>query len=138
MSNFEIFAHGESFVPNDYLSSTKLKIDRIWHKGEAGHYHPKSSGVAIHLGNGYELNVIEQELIAINYLTKYNDELKELGYYSGVSTFILGLQYHLKIDESITGFCMGPTKELMECALRVGIVPTFYVTLEHECEYEIE
>ena len=50
MNEFRLFAHGVTFDPDDYLASAPLKFDGVWHKGEAGHNHPKSSGVFKVLG----------------------------------------------------------------------------------------
>jgi hypothetical protein len=135
MNHFELFAHGVSFDPKEYLASTKLVFDKVWYKGEEGHDHPKSSGVGKSLGNGPSLPIFEQERIAIEYLVKNNHELKSLANFPGVTTFILGLQYHIELDESTIGFCMGPSHKLMKCALDLGIDPTYYVTIDHQCEH---
>ena len=138
MNHFELFAHGVSFDPREYLASTEMIFDRVWYKGEDGYDHPKSSGVAKVLGDGISLNVYEQERIAIEYLINNSQELKALSKFPGVTTFVLGLQYHIELDEGTIGFCMGPSQRLMKCALEVGIDPTYYVTLDHKCEFNRE
>ena len=68
--------------------------------------------------------------MAIEYLSTNQEALKELANYSGVTSFILGLQYQIDLDESVVGFCMGPSKQLMKYALDIGITLTFFVSLE--------
>jgi hypothetical protein len=138
MNHFELFAHGVLFDPREYLASTKIIFDRVWNKGEDGYGHPKSSGVAKVLGDGISLTVFEQERIAIEYLIDNYQELKALSKFPGVTTFVLGLQYHVEVDEGLMGFCMGPSHRLMKCALEIGIDPTYYVTLDHKCRFDGE
>lgn len=135
MNEFRIFAHGEYFDPDAYLLSTLLKLDGKWHKGESGHDHPKSSGVFKILGDGLKLTISKQEIIAIDYISKNREALKALAKFPGVTTFILGLQYHIELEPGLVGFCMGPSAQLMKYALDIGFSPTFYVSLGsgHEC-----
>ena len=134
MNEFRLFAHGEAFDPDAYLASTTLKFDGVWHKGESGHDHPKSSGVFKVLGDGRTVPTVEQELIAIDYLTANREPLKVLAREPGVTTFILGLQYHIELAEGTIGFCLVPSTRLMSLALDIGIEPAYYVTIDSRKE----
>jgi|GEM_PF-5436835 len=130
MNEFQLFAHGVEFDPDAYLSISPLNFDGVWHKGESGYDHPKSSGVFKVLGDGCTLPIFEQEQIAIEYLSANRDALKALAQHPHVTTFNLGLQYHIVLDATIVGFCMGPSAQLMWHCLDIGITPTYYVTLD--------
>src|SRR5262245_61275935 len=135
MNEFRLFAHGVEFDPDAYLASAPLKFDGVWRKGESGHDHPKSSGVVKVLGDGRTVPTCEQERIAIEYLSANREALKALAQHPQVTTFILGLQYHLVLDGNTIGFCMGPSARLMRHCLDIGISPTYYVTLDREREW---
>lgn len=126
INEFRLFAHGIAFDPDAYLATTTLKFDGVWLKGELRHDHPKSSGVFKVLGDGPTLPIFEQERIAITYLSVNREALQVLARTPGVTTFILGLQYHIKLEEGTVGFAMGPSAPLMRLALEIGISPTFY------------
>jgi hypothetical protein len=130
MNHFGIFAHGESFDPDVFLAATTIWVDEVWHRGDKGHGHPRSNGVRKVLGDGSTTPLYEQERIAIDYIAANRDGLKALAQAPGVTTFILGLQCHIVLDESTVGFCMRPSAGLMSRALDIGIEPTFYVTLD--------
>lgn len=130
MNHFGIFAHGESFDPDAFLAATTLRFDEVWHRGDRRPGHPASNGVRKVLGDGLTIPLHEQERIATDYIVANRDGLKALAQAPGVTTFILGLQYHIVLDESTVGFCMGPSAGLMSRALDIGIEPTFYVTLD--------
>src|SRR5687767_3867650 len=134
MNEFRLFAHGETFDPDAYLASTTLKFDGVWHKGESGHNHPKSSGVFKVLGDGRTVPIVEQELIAIDYLTANREALKVLARVPGVTTFILGLQYHIEPEEGTIGFCLLPSTRLMSLVLDIGIEPAYYVKIDSRKE----
>jgi hypothetical protein len=134
MNEFRLFAHGETFDLDAYLASTTLKFDGVWHKGESGHEHPKSSGVFKVLGDGRTVLIVEQELIAIDYLTANREALKVLAREPGVTTFILGLQYHIELEEGTIGFCLLPSARLMSLAIEIGIEPAYYVTIDSRKE----
>jgi len=138
MNEFRLFAHGVAFDSDAYLAAAPLKFDGVWHKGEAGNDHPKSSGVFKVLGDGRTLPIVEQEQIAIEFLSANREALKALATYRGVTTFILGLQYHIELGEDTIGFCIGPSLRLMWHALDIGIEPTYYVTLDKRQEQESE
>jgi hypothetical protein len=127
MNEFRLFAHGVAFDPEAYLSEAALKFDGVWHKGEAGNDHPKSSGVFKVLGDGRTVPIIEQEQIAIEFLSANRKALKALATYPGVTTFILGLQYHIELCEGTIAFCLGPSARLMSHAVDIGIAPIYYV-----------
>jgi hypothetical protein len=135
MNEFRLFAHGVDFDPESFLASTSLQFDGVWHKGESGHDHPKSSGVFKVLGDGLTVPVWEQERIAIDFLSANRAALKALAQHPQVTTFILGLQYYIELDGNTVGFCMGPSAGFMRLCLDIGISPTYYVTLDREREW---
>ena len=128
MNEFRIFALGDVFDPDAYLASAPLKFDGLWRKGESGRGHPKSSGVFKTLGDGLTIPLLEQEGIAIEYLSENREALKALARHPQVTYFSLGLQYYLQAN--VVGFCMGPTARLMQLCVDIGILPTYYVTLD--------
>jgi hypothetical protein len=66
-NHFEVFAHGEAFDPDAYLSTAPLKFDGVWRKGESNvPNHPKSSGVFKTLGDGLTLPLFEQAIDKID------------------------------------------------------------------------
>jgi hypothetical protein len=136
INEFRLFAHGKAFNPQAFLETTTLNFDGVWHKGELGHDHPKSSGIFKILGDGPTVPLEEQEQIAIDYLSANHDALKLLAQAPGVTTFILGLQYQVKLEENITGFAIGPSAPLMSLALDIGIAPTYYIMLERKEAWE--
>lgn len=130
MNEFRLFAHGVDFDVDAYLATAPLKFDGVWRKGESGHNHPKSNGVFKLLGDGRTVPIFEQERIAIEYLSANRDGLKALSRNPQVTTFILGLQYHILLESDIIGFSMGLSAELMRNCLDVGISPMYYVTFD--------
>ena len=138
MSGFQLFAHGEAFDVDGYLATASLEFDGAWCKGKSGLDQPKSNGVFKVLGDGRTLSIFEQERIAIEYLSINRGELKALAQNPEVTTFILGLQYHIELQVNTIGFSMGPSALLMWHALEIGVSPTYYVTLNRKPETEIE
>ena len=136
MNEFRVFAHGQSFNPDEYLKTAPIEFDGVWHKGEEGRDHPKSSGVYKVLGDGQKLTILQQQEIATKFLKDNRDALRALAQHPEITTFVLGLQYHIELDESIIGFCMSPSNLLMNHALDIGIRITFYVTLDRKQEWE--
>jgi len=134
MNEFRLFAHGVDLDADACMASTPLKFDGVWHKGESGHNHPKSSGVFKVLGDGLKVPLFEQEKIAIEFLSANRDALKSLANYPGVTTFILGLQYHIELNPGTIGFSMGPSALLMWHCLGIGVSPTYYVSLDRQRE----
>jgi hypothetical protein len=129
-SEFRLFAHGVNFDADAYVASTPLRFDGVWHKGENGADHPKSSGVFKTLGDGLKVPLDEQEEIAIEYLSTNRDELKVLAQHPDVKTFILGLHCHIELEPSIDGFSLGPSSSLMWHALDIGVRVNFYISLD--------
>ena len=138
MTEFRLFAHGVEFDPDACLASSRLPFDGVWRKGESGHDRPKSSGVFKVLGDGRTVPTSEQERIAIEYLAASREALKALARHPQVTTFILGLQYHIVLGVDTLGFCMGPSARLMWHCLDIGISPTYYVTLDREREWAMK
>src|SRR5262249_49464062 len=125
MNEFHLFAHGEAFDVDAFLQASTLRPDYVWRRGDQRRYacvesRHETSGVEFVLGNGLVVPFPEQEQIAIAYLKAHRDELRALAQFPGVETFILGLQYVCELDESIVGFCMGPSAILMWHALDIG------------------
>lgn len=52
--------------------------------------------------------------------------------------FIVGLQYHVELDESTIRFCVVPSAGLLSLALDIGISPTYYVTLDRPQARNVE
>jgi hypothetical protein len=136
MNDFRIFAHGPEFNPDAYVVTSRLTFDGVWRKGETGHDHPKSSGLFKVLGDGQALPLSEQQRIAIEYLSSNQNALKELARHPEVTTFILGLQYHIGLDDCTIGFCLGPSELLMRQCLDIGISPLFYVSLDRQRDWD--
>jgi hypothetical protein len=129
MNDFRLFAHGVAFDPDAYLASAPLKFDGVWHKGETGRDHPKSSGVFKILSDEGALPIVEQERIAIEFLSTNREALEALAAFPGVTTFILGLQYDIELDEGTIGLCLVPSALLMRHAMDIGIELTYYVRI---------
>ncbi|HET9409991.1 MAG TPA: hypothetical protein VFO39_22330 [Candidatus Sulfotelmatobacter sp.] len=120
---FHIIAHGDKFDVDAFMATSSLRPDYAWRRGPSG-----TSGIELFLGDGRQINLPDQEDIAIEYLTTHRDELRVLAEFPGVDTFILGLVWICKPEH--TGFCVGPSAELMRHALDVGILPFYYVTID--------
>jgi hypothetical protein len=134
VNSFTIFAHGEQFDVDAYLSSPALRPNKVWRRGDSKsvgceELHP-TSGIEFILGDGISIPFLKQERIAIAFLDANRNELKDLGGRPGVETFILGLQYRASFDSSVLGFGFGPSTQLMRRCLDIGIEPYYYVELE--------
>lgn len=143
VSEFRVFAHGETFDVDAFLATTTLRPDYVWRCGDQQRHScmeskHETSGVEFVLGDGTQLPLGEQEKIAIEYLSANREALKTLAGYPGVTTFVLGLQYYMELYPGDIGFCMGPSALLMWHALDVGIELTFYVTLDRRREWDTE
>ena len=138
-NEFRIFAHGQSFDVDAFVGMTSLRPDYVWRRGDQRRYacieskHP-TSGVEFVLGDGRVVPVLDQEQIAFNYIEEHRHELRTLAQFPGVETFILGIQYICELDEGIIGFCLAPSRRLMQHALDVGIEPNYYVGLNRPNE----
>ena len=135
MNHFTLFAHGEAFDVDAYVSKTSLRFDHVWRRGDQRRYacvpskHP-TSGVERVLGDGSAIPLPQQQDIAVEFLSQNRRALLELAGQPGVDTFVLGLHYEIKLREGIVGVCMGPSDELMKLALDLRIKPNFYVVLD--------
>jgi hypothetical protein len=143
MNEFRLFAHGQRFDVDAFLASTTLRPDRVWRRGDQRRYaciesRHDTSGLELTIGDGRAIALPEQERIAIAYLTTHRDELRALAGFTGVDTFILGLQYRTAFESNVTGFCLAPSAQLMRHCLDVGCVPVYYVTLDRRPELETE
>jgi hypothetical protein len=143
MNEFRLFAHGAAFDVDAFLGATTLRPDYVWRRGDQRRYacvesrHP-TGGVEFVLGDGLTVPLPEQERIALAYLRAHPDELRALGQFPGVDTFILGLQYHMKLGGGVAGFSLGPSPSLMWHCLDIGVRPVYYVTLDRRKEWGIE
>jgi len=138
MNYFKVLAHGEQFDVDAYLGNAALRPDFVWRRGDLRRYttdsrHP-TAGVEFILGDGQNVPLPEQQGVAVAYLSSNHEALKDLAARPGVTTFILGLQYHMKLTSGILGFSLGPSRRLMQHALEVGITPTFYVSFDRAIE----
>ena len=79
------------------------------------------------LGTGRQTGLIDQEDAAVTYLNTHKEKLKALACFPGVNTFILGLVWICIPEQSV--FSVGPSVELMQPALDIGIFPS--VLLHH-------
>lgn len=120
---FHIFAHGETYDVDAFLASSTLHSDFVWHRGPHS-----TSGIEIFLGDGRKIRLVDQTEIAMAYLQTHRDELKALARFPGVDAFILGLVWICK--PTTTGFCLGPSFQLMQHGLDIGIRPRYYGTID--------
>jgi hypothetical protein len=134
MNEFRLFAHGVSFDPDSYLADAPLTFDGVWRRGESDHDHPASSGVFKVLGDGTSLPDLDQERIAIEYLSTNRQGLKELAQYPGVTTFILGLQRQMVLESNTLGIVLSPSAQLMRLCLDIGVSLAYYCTFDRENE----
>jgi hypothetical protein len=134
-NQFILFAHGEEFDVDAFLARTPLTFDKVWRRGDQRNVcvesHHETSGVQMTLGDGRTIRMPQQQAMACQFLVDNRDALRELGSWPGADHRIIGLQYHIELDTSIGGFCMGPSSRLMAAALEVGFRPTYYVTIDH-------
>lgn len=135
MNEFSITTHGDNWNVDEYLKNSKLKFSSIWHRndkrgceGFGYDFHP-TSGVDISLGDGYALELDEQEEIAFKFITDKFDELKELTSSENNVYRILGFQYNIEVYENLAGFCMSVSDELTQLSLDVGLGVNFYVNV---------
>jgi hypothetical protein len=130
-NEFRIFAHGDDFDVDSYLTTSTLHPDHVRRRRPQG---LRTTGVAFALGDGLSLRIFDQEKIAIAYLKEHKNELLALARHSGVETFILGLQYVCRVAKPHDGFCLSHSVELLWHALEIGVRPVFYVTLDRTQE----
>ena len=143
MNQFRIFAHGEAFDIDAFLSTTTLRPDYVWRRGDQRRFaciesRQPTSGIEFVLGDGQQIPFCEQDRIAIEYLSANREELKALARFPGVTAFMLGLQYDFELRAGTIAFTMRLSELLMRHVLDVGIEPVFYVTLDRSREWENE
>jgi hypothetical protein len=132
MNHFRLFAIGEAFDVDAFLAKTTLRPDAVVRRGTPRRFgkHPKSM-FDIVLGDGQSLSLSEQEEIAVSFLKANREELRQLAAFPGIEAFVLGIQDVPDFDESVVGFCITPSADLMWHALDVGVALTYYVSLRH-------
>jgi hypothetical protein len=113
INHFELIAHGTAFDVDAYLPRTELPVSRVWRRGSA---HYKTSGIAVTLGAGHSVPLLEQERLAIEFLSRHRDALVALGREPGVEVFILRLHLRMPVREGLVGFCVVPSMTLMRHA----------------------
>ena len=128
---FHIIAHGDKFDVDAFIATSSLRPNYVWRRGPSG-----SSGIELFLGDGRQIGLFEQEEIAVTYLNAHKEELKALARFPGVATFILGLVWICAPEQFL--FAVGPSAELMQLALDIGIFPLYYCTVDgrggpHQC-----
>lgn len=128
-----IFAHGEALDVDALLAKSTLHPDFVWRRKA-----PLTSGVEFVLGDGRAISLFEQENIAINYLRAHRDELRTIGAFRGVDTFILGLVYVARLEDGVTGVALDWPPELMTSALDAGITPIHYIKYDWPIKPENE
>jgi hypothetical protein len=87
-----------------------------------------TSGIELLLGDGRKIPSAEQEELAMAYLKTHQQELRDLRRFPGVETLILGLVYICPVEA--TGISVTPSPQLMRQADDIGVVPTYYVTID--------
>ena len=132
---FRVFALGEEFDVDAFISTSQLTPTLIWRRGEPKKPGSRSlyptSGVAYDLGEGSTIPFLKQEAIALSFLKANRDELKSLGEFPGVTHFTLGLQYSKEARRNLVGFCISASSRLMWHLLDIGCTLTNYVWLEY-------
>lgn len=121
---FHIFALGEDFDVDAFLTGSTLRPDFVWRRMVNG----PTNGLELLLGDALTTPLHNQEKLAVAYLKANRDELRALAAFPGVEAFNLGLVYRLPTD--VIGCCLGPPMELMFHALDTGVSPIYYVSLE--------
>ena len=120
---FHIIAHGDKFDVDAFIATSSLRPDYVWRRGPSG-----TSGIELFLGDGRQIGLFDQEDAAVTYLNTHKEELKALARFPGVDTFILGLVWISTSGQFL--FSVGPSAELMQLALDIGIFPLYYCTID--------
>jgi hypothetical protein len=120
---FHIIAHGDKFDVDAFMATSSLRPDYVWRRGPSG-----TTGIELFLGDGRQIRLIDQEDAAVTYLNTHKEELKALACFPGVDTFILGLVWICSPEQIV--FSVGPSAELMQLALDIGIFPLYYCTID--------
>ncbi len=138
MNAFSIYASGEDFDVDEFLSSSSLVPTRVTRRGEAksaspqsGHY--EKNCVAFELGDGNSIAVSEQEKIAVAFLKANRDELRTLAHLPGVTDFTLWLHCRQeKVRPNLYAFSIGTSSSLMWHVLDTGCALYHWISLEYE------
>jgi len=118
-----IFAHGETFDVDAFLADSTLHPDYVWRREP-----PNTSGIEFLLGDGRAIRPAAQEELAMSYLASHRQELKKLRCFPGVEYLILGLVRICPVEA--TGIAVTPSVKLLQQADELGIVSTYYVTID--------
>lgn len=121
MSGFRLHAVGELFDADLYLSQHQIDYSSVWYKDEGY----QNNGFVKYLGNGYELDIYEQEKIAYKYMRVNKDSLKALVNWKNVSVVILGLSYEFKVFPTV-GACLSFSPKTIVLAAEIGLELAFY------------
>ena len=130
---FRIGANGETFDVDGYAKTSALPISCIVRRGEqnldAGTV-AELNYLEIDLGDGADLDIAEQQAIAVDFLTANEGPLRELGAAPGITSFYLGLQETVYPDSA--GSVMDVSPALMEIALKIGMQLTIWACLNRK------
>jgi hypothetical protein len=119
-----IFALGEYFDVDAFLTQSPLRPDFVWRKMGNG----PTNGLEFLLSDGTTIKLSEQEKIAIDYMKEHREDLRFLASFSGVEALNLGLVF--QVNQDVLGVCLGPSRALMFHALDTGVSPNYYVTMQ--------
>jgi hypothetical protein len=116
---FRICASGKQFNVDAFAKTTRLQFERFEHEGH--------QGITIELGCGAELDMKEQQSIAVTFLTANRADLEELRANNAVTQFYLGLEETVYDPSLGSIFDLSPS--LMRIALEIGIHLTVWSCL---------
>lgn len=124
MNEFRLYAVGEFFDVDRYLSQYSINYNCIWRKGEGSY---TNSGFAKYLGNEFKLDICEQETIAIRYIRQNQDALKAAVEWKNVEAVILGISPEIQIGSNTVSVCLSFSPTLVTLAGKIGLKLAFYV-----------
>lgn len=124
MSGFGLHAVGEFFDVDCYLSQHSIDYTSIWRKGENFY---TNSGFAKYFGNEFQLNICEQEAIAIKYVRQNHDALKVLVGWKNVEAVVLGISPEIVVHPGVVSVCLSFSPMLVTLAGAIGLELAFYV-----------
>jgi hypothetical protein len=124
-----LFALGEKFDVDAYLANAPLQFNEVWRVGDyvCGGGVIQSNGVEIYLDEGNR-TLVQQDRIAVEFISTHREALRELGAFSGVEAFILGL--YLNIPAGFWGTVASLSFELTRYSLDLGIELKLYIDRE--------
>lgn len=132
-NHFLVGASGKEFDVDKYLSKYPLKVDLICRRGECvpgRDFVSEFSGFWADLGWGPDLELEDQQTIAIKYIERNQAKLKKLQSFPGVTNIYLGLQGLVYPDSAGSIFDLCPA--LMKLAVKVGIEITLTACVRPE------